>query len=234
MEAHPSSRYAYSSSLAHRSVLLAILLAACGGGGGGGNSPTVGGGGNTYLESLNGDYVVEMSAVDLNNELAGQPPTGLESTVLRITLFAVAPIDGEPDGYAGAYSIQAPGLDFRSLAQPAPIGSGIAAAWDTPPDGTFWISGTYYFAAADVTVELSNTVFDDLSTTVFLSDGFAKRFGFRVFAGNQKDVEYENSNGIDDDGDNLIDEADEDGAFDVINPSATPISEGRCTLSFRR
>lgn len=227
-----SIRTAASSSRAPLSTFFAILLAACGGGGGS-TAPTPGGGGNAYFESLNGDYVVETSDVDLDSESSGQTPTGLESTVLRITLFAVAPND-ESDGYAGAYSVQGPGLDFRSLAKPAPNGSAIAVAWDTPPDGTFWMSGIHYFAAADVTVELSNTWFDDFSTTVFLSDGFAKRFRFRVFAGNRKAVEHESTNEIDDDGDGLVDEADEDESFDVIDPSATPIREGRLTLSFRR
>jgi hypothetical protein len=233
MKTSAFSSFRLNSGMGLMGALIALLLPSCGGGGGS-TAPTPGGGGNAYFESLNGDYVVEASAVDLDSDSSGQAPTGLESTVLRVKLFAVAPNDGEPDGYAGAYSLEAPGLDFRSLAKPAPNGSAIAVAWDTPPDGTFWMSGIHYFAAADVTVELSNTWFDDLSTTVFLSDGFAKRFRFRVFAGNRKAVEHESTNEIDDDGDGLVDEADEDESFDVIDPSATPIREGRLTLSFRR
>lgn len=220
---------------AHRSALLATLLAACGGGGSTEFGTTVpGSGANAYLQSLGGDYVVETSAIEVDGDSEGHVPTGFDSTVLRLALFATAPIEDGQGGFAGAYSMQAPGLDFRSLAQPAPNGSAIAVARDTPPDGTFEISGIYYFAASNVTVELFNTHFDDLSTTLFLSDGFAKRFEFRVFAGNQKAVEHEGTNDIDDDGDGLVDEADEDESHDVIDPSATPIREGRLTLSFRR
>ena len=214
------------------SAMLAALLSACGGGGGG--APPPGSSANAYFESLNGDYVVQSSSIDLDNGYFIPFPMGLDSTMLRITLFAVAPVEGGQNGSAGVYSLQAPDVDFRSLAHPAPIGSAIGVARDLVPDRTFEIGGIHYFAGADVTVELSPTLFDDLSATAFLSDGFAKRFAFRIFAGNQKAVEYENSNGIDDDGDNLIDEADEDDARDVIAASATPVSEGRLTLSFRR
>lgn len=218
---------------APKSALLAAMLTACGGGGGSGASAP-GSMPNAYLESLNGDYVVQSSSIELDSGYSMPFPTGLESTILRITLFAVVPMEGGEIGSAGAYSLQSPGIDFRSLAQPEPNGSAVAIARDTPPDGSFAISGIHFLEGPNLTVELFVTHFDDFSTTVFLSDGFAKRFAFRMFIGNQKAVEHERTNGLDDDSDGLVDEADENESYDVIDPSATPVSEGRLTLSFRR
>lgn len=212
-------------------LVMSVLATACGGGGSGGGNGGRGGGGPAACASapsagLGGVWYVRSEVVELDVDVSEvYVPTGLEDATVNVERIFSYSEEGQ---CWSAYTVGSGALVTTS---PSGYPTTLQALASGTIDDTLLISGLYYFPEGDVTVEIRIVP----GPHAWLSEtAFSVEIPFRTYEGNQIVSVTEGIPGEDDDGDGLVDEADETELDDEVDAGAVLVCMGRARLEFSR